>query len=58
MIPITEFAAEIRCGREWIPCLVLGVVGDGEMPRFIISFEDNDGMTTLMRVNEVRRVDG
>ena len=57
MIPITEFAAEIRCGREWVPCLVHGVVGDDETPRFIVSFEDSDGMTTLMRVNEVRRVE-
>lgn len=58
MIAITEFAAEIQCGREWMPCLVHGIVGDDETPRFVVSFEDSDGMTTLLRVNEVRRVDG
>jgi hypothetical protein len=35
---------------------VVGVVGD-ESPRFIIMFEDSDGLTTLMRVTEVRRAD-
>jgi hypothetical protein len=58
MIPIEQFNAEIACGREWIPCQVVGVVGDDESPRFIVMFEDSDGLTTLMRVTEVRRADG
>lgn len=56
MIPISEFDAEIRCGREWIRCVVHGVVGDDETPRFVVSFEDDEGMTTLMRVRDVRRI--
>jgi hypothetical protein len=56
LIPIEQFDAEIQCGREWIPCVVHGVVGDDETPRFIVSFEDDEGMTTLMRVRDVRRV--
>lgn len=56
MIAINEFDAEIQCGREWIPCVVHGVVGDDETPRFIVSFEDDEGLTTLMRVRDVRRV--
>jgi hypothetical protein len=57
LIPINEFDAEIRCGREWIPCVVHGVVGDDEYPKFIVSFEDEDGLTTLMRVRDVRRIE-
>ncbi|MET4371576.1 hypothetical protein ABIA99_004275 [Bradyrhizobium sp. LB12.1] len=55
MIPIEQFDAEIRCGREWTPCTVHGVVGDDETPRFLVSFEDDDGMTTLLCVSDVRR---
>lgn len=56
MIPISQFAAEIPCGRQWIPCEVVGVVGDDECPRFIVMFEDDQGLTTAMRVREVRRI--
>jgi hypothetical protein len=55
VIPIAPFAAEIQCGREWIPCEVVGIVGDDEAPRFIIMFDDDRGLTSLMRVSEVRR---
>jgi len=49
VIQIEQFAAEIPCGRQWIPCTVVGVVGDDEMPQFVVMFVDSDGMTTLMR---------
>ena len=55
MIQIEQFAAEIQCGRQWIPCTVVGVVGDDEMPQFVVMFVDSDGMTTLMRARDVRR---
>jgi hypothetical protein len=55
MIPIEQFAAEFACGREWVACDVVGVVGDDDTPRFIIMFEDDNGLTSLMRVSEVRR---
>jgi hypothetical protein len=55
MIPIASFQAEFRCGREWIACDVVGVVGDDDTPRFIIMFEDDNGLTSLMRVEDVRR---
>jgi hypothetical protein len=55
LIPIAPFAAEIQCGRAWVQCTVVGLAGDDEAPRFIIMFEDGDGMTTLLRVREVRR---
>lgn len=58
MIPIEQFAAEIQCGREWIPCTVVGLVGDDECPRLVVLFEDDQGLTTAMRVREVRRVEG
>jgi hypothetical protein len=58
VIGIEPFSAHIQCGREWIPCEVVGVVGDDECPRLIVLFEDDQGLTTAMRVREVRRVEG
>lgn len=58
MIGINSFAAELRCGRDWIPCTVVGIAGDDDCPRFIVMFDDDDGLTTLLRVSEVRRNEG
>jgi hypothetical protein len=58
MIPIEQFAAEIQCGRKWVPCTVVGVAGEDQCPWFVVMFEDSDGMTTLLRVDEVRRITG
>jgi hypothetical protein len=55
VIPIEQFAAAILCGREWVPCTVVGLAGDDDCPRLILLFEDDRGMTTAMRVRDVRR---
>lgn len=57
MITIEPFDAEIQCGRSWVACRVVGLAYDEESPRLIVLFEDDRGMTTAMRVNDVRRVE-
>ncbi|MGY4460529.1 hypothetical protein [Bradyrhizobium sp. LB13.1] len=39
-----------------MPCTVVGVAGDDDCPRLVVLFEDDRGMTTAMRVRDVRRV--
>jgi hypothetical protein len=58
VIPIENYRAEFLCGGHWTDCTVLGATGDEHEPKFLISFEDDQGCETLLRVSRVRRLMG
>jgi hypothetical protein len=58
MIPVASYPAEFLCGGLWTDCMVLGVTDDEDSPKFLISFEDDEGCESLLRVSRVRRADG
>jgi hypothetical protein len=58
MIPVASYPAEFQCGCIWTDCIVLSIADDEHAPKFLISFEDDQGCETLLRLSRVRRVEG
>jgi hypothetical protein len=53
VIPITEFAAEFKCGGKWQSCRVVGLAGEPNDLRFVVIIDGQIAYADT--VSEVRR---